>query len=274
MIAILCKLSESVMVAVKAFLLALITYLGLTSSLVAETFPDIIDRVRPSVVGVGIVRPPKRLNAKSPPFSYLGTGFAVDDGLTIVTNHHVIPKALDSKQQESLAIFVGQGESADARIAAIVATDPLRDLALLRIEGEPLPALGLAEERGQVREGSNIAFTGFPIGMVLGLYPVTHRGIVSAITPMVIPANTASELTAERFKRLHTPFDVFQLDATAYPGNSGSPLYLPESGQVIGVINSVFVKEGKESMLTNPSAITYAIPVRYVRELLHNVDTR
>ena len=251
----------------------LFTSLVVQPALAVESFPDIIDRVRPAVVGVGIVRPAKRLNASGPPVIYLGTGFAVEDGLTIVTNYHVIHKELNSKQQESLAIFVGHGESAEVRIAAIVAKDPLRDLALLSIEGEPIPTLEVAARGQELREGIDIAFTGFPIGMVLGLYPVTHRGFVSAITPMVIPANTARDLTAARLKRMRTPFDVYQLDATAYPGNSGSPLYLPENGQVIGVINSVFVKEGKESMLTNPSAITYAIPVRYVRELLHNVNS-
>ena len=42
-------------------------------------------------------------------------------------------------------------------------------------------ALDLAEKTKE-REGTEIAFTGFPIGMALGLYPVTHRGIVSAIS--------------------------------------------------------------------------------------------
>jgi S1-C subfamily serine protease len=56
------------------------------------------------------------------------------------------------------------------------------------------------------------------------------------------------------------------LDATAYPGNSGSPLYIPETGEVVGVINKVFVKESREAVLEKPSGITYAIPVRYVKQ--------
>ena len=63
-------------------------------------------------------------------------------------------------------------------------------------------------------------------------------------------------------------FQVFQLDATAYPGNSGSPLYDPASGTVLGVINAVFVKGLKETAISNPSGITYAIPARYVHALL------
>ncbi|MCW8949129.1 MAG: S1C family serine protease, partial [Sedimenticola sp.] len=60
----------------------------------------------------------------------------------------------------------------------------------------------------------------------------------------------------------------YQLDGTAYPGNSGSPVYDSQSGRVVGVLNSVFVKESKETLLERPSGISYAIPVRYVHALL------
>jgi serine protease Do len=63
--------------------------------------------------------------------------------------------------------------------------------------------------------------------MVLGLNAVTHRGIISAITPVVIPQVTAKLLEKKIVSRLTAPYNVFQLDATAYPGNSGSPLYQP-----------------------------------------------
>jgi S1-C subfamily serine protease len=68
--------------------------------------------------------------------------------------------------------------------------------------------------------------------------------------------------------RLAAPYNVFQLDATAYPGNSGSPLYHPESGQVVGIINKVFIQETKESVLQKPSGITYAIPIIHLQDLL------
>jgi S1-C subfamily serine protease len=61
---------------------------------------------------------------------------------------------------------------------------------------------------------------------------------------------------------------VFQLDGTAYPGNSGSPVYHAETGAVIGIVNSVFVKGTKESALTQPSGITYAIPAQKLKDLL------
>ena len=44
---------------------------------------------------------------------------------------------------------------------------------------------------------------------------------------------------------------MFQLDATAFPGQSGSPLYDGANGEVVGIINMVFVKGTKESALSS-----------------------
>jgi S1-C subfamily serine protease len=120
----------------------------------------------------------------------------------------------------------------------------------------------------KVREGEIYAFTGYPIGVVLGLHPATHRGMVSAITPSAIPAPRAGQLNPAVIGRLQDPYVVFQLDATAYPGNSGSPLYDTKTGHVVGIINKVFVQETKENILSKPSGISYAIPIRYAEQLL------
>jgi S1-C subfamily serine protease len=63
-------------------------------------------------------------------------------------------------------------------------------------------------------------------------------------------------------------FEVYQLDATAYPGNSGGPLIETDRGEVIGIINMVFVKSTKESVLSQPSGISFAVPARYLEELI------
>ena len=140
------------------------------------------------------------------------------------------------------------------------AIDPGSDLALLKIGGDALPALRLRDSDG-VKEGQAVLFTGFPIGAALGPYPATHRGMVSAITPIAIPQARSAELNPKVIRRLTSgSFPIFQLDATAYPGNSGSPVYDPESGEVLGIVNMVFVKGTKETALTQPSGITYAMP--------------
>ena len=82
--------------------------------------------------------------------------------------------------------------------------------------------------------------------------------------------NFLDELKQVRRLREGT-FPVFQLDATAYPGQSGSPLYDGASGEVVGIINMVLVKSTRESALSQPSGISYAIPSRALIELLARV---
>lgn len=228
----------------------------------ASTLADSIERIRPSIVGVGTYQPLRRPRSK-----LSGTGFVIGNGLLIATNHHVVNAELDIGHNEKLVAFIGHGREPKLRDVKIAAIDRRHDLALLRIEGSALPAMQLSDDSA-TREGDPIAFTGFPIGAVLGLYPVIHRGIVSAITPIVIPADNSRVLTGDHIHALRDPYLVFQLDATASPGNSGSPVYHELDGRVIGVINQVLVKGTKESVLTDPSAISYAIPMKFLRKLM------
>ncbi len=239
-------------------------------SVQSASLPDVIDRVRGGVVGVGKVYPPRQpIPKKKARLTFSGTGFVVGNGRQIITNAHVIPEQIDSDNNERLAIFSGTGHQNQAHYARVIKVDAEHDLALLAIDSPALPALQLGDS-DQVREGQSVVFTGFPIGMVLGLFPVTHQGIIAAITPMARPAERAATLNAAQIRRMRNMFNAFQLDAIAYPGNSGSPVYEPETGRVIGVVNSVVVKESRESLLTRPSGISYAIPAKYVKSLLGN----
>lgn len=224
-----------------------------------------IEHVKPSIVGIGTVQ-----KTRSPPVNFLGTGFVLDDGLHVITNAHVVPEVLDNANNESYTVITGKGKKPELRAATVAAIDKDHDLVLLKISGEALPAMQLGDA-SKVREGQTLIFTGFPIGMILGFYPVTHRAMVSSITPIILPAHNSRQLNAKMISQLQKPaYAVFQLDGTAYPGSSGSPLYDPETGLVYGVINMVFVKGKKEAALSNPSGITYAIPGNYIRELLQH----
>jgi S1-C subfamily serine protease len=230
----------------------------------ADGLARVIPTIKPSVVGVGSF-----LKTRSPSVMFSGTGFAVGDGLSIITNAHVVPMTLDAAKMEELGVVVGSGQDFRFRAARLVALDRAHDLAHLRlIDGPPLPALALGDSR-TASEGQALALTGFPLGMVLGLNHVTHRATLSAITPIVMPSISSRRLDARAITQLQRdPLKIFQLDGTAYPGNSGSPVYDVESGLVLGVINMVFVKGLKETAITSPSGISYAIPARYVQELL------
>lgn len=226
--------------------------------------PELIERVKPSVVVIGTLQ-----RTRSPQFVMRGTGFVVGDGYEVATNAHVIQEELNVAAGETLAIiFRSATAAAQQRLAKVIRVDKVHDLALLRVDGQALPALILHDSES-VREGQSVAFTGFPIGGALGLSPVTHRGIISSITPIVLPSANARQLNARVVQQIRSgSFDIYQLDATAYPGNSGGPLYETTRGEVIGIINMVFVKESKESVLSKPSGISFAIPVRYLRELM------
>jgi S1-C subfamily serine protease len=225
---------------------------------------EIIVAAKPSVVAVGTYNA-----TDNPRFAFRGTGFIVGKGDMVITNAHVLPEVLPAGTQTVLAIQTPKGATdAQLRIATLLGLDRARDLALLRIEGAALPALPLADDT-RLREGMSVAIIGYPIGGALGFTPVTHRGIISSITAIALPAPTSQALNAQAIKQLRQgSFDIYQLDATVYPGNSGSPVFDVATGQVVAVINMVLVKGSKESALTHPSGISYAIPVRFVIDLL------
>jgi len=240
---------------------AFLVFCWLVPAQAHNPLPETVDQVRPGVVAVGVYNP-----LGSPRQEFRGTGFVVGNGHQVITNHHVLPKKLSDKHKEVIAVFSGRGNKVRVHEARVLAKDLSNDLALLYISN-PLPALQLAKP-GSVREGEQIAFTGFPLGMVLGLYPVTHQGIISAIIPLAQPQISSKAITPDMLRSMRASSMTLQLDATAYPGNSGSAVYLRSSGKVVGVLNSVWVKENKESVMQKPSGISYAIPVRHVHELL------
>ena len=239
-----------------------------SDSSVARTSPG-IEKVRSSIVAIGTYQ-----LTRVPQFRFLGTGFVVGNGTLAATNAHVLPAALDAgSDPEVLVAMVPSGEPsrAPARRLSRLAVDDEHDLALLTIDGPALGPLSLRDS-ASVAEGDSLLFTGFPLGNVLGLFPVTHRAMVAAIAPVAMPAATAQQLDAKVLRRLrNAAFPVFQLDATAYPGNSGSPLYDPATGEVVGILNMVFVKSTKEAVLSQPSGIAYAIPSRFLSEMLNRV---
>lgn len=233
------------------------------STVVGAELSSTIEKIKPSIVAVGTFKA-----TQSPQFAFRGTGFVINSSNEVVTNSHVLPDSTQLDSPELAVLVRGPQERIAIRRAQVVRKEPAHDLAIIRVEGPPLPALEIGDSNN-VREGQAIAFTGFPIGGALGFTPVTHRGIIAAKTPIALPGGNARQLNDKLIQQLKRgSFEIFQLDATAYPGNSGSPLYDPETGTVIGVINMVFVKGSKEAAITNPSGITYAIPVLHLKALL------
>lgn len=225
--------------------------------------PDTIARVKGSVLLVGTY-----VATDSPRFQLRGTGFIVGDGRLVVTSAHVLPARSSGADTRSLVVQVRKSdEEWEPRTVTTLGVDVARDLALLRMEGPAGPALNMGDSR-LVQEGDALAFMGFPIGGLLGYSAVTHRAVVSSITSGLGGSPTGP--TPKTSGRGASPdsLQIFQLDGTAYPGNSGGPLFHPETGEVLGVMNMVLIKSTGESAMSQPSGISYAIPSRYVVELL------
>lgn len=226
----------------------------------AEEVPDLIARAKPSIALVG-----SYAETDSPRFTFFGTGFAVRDGNTLVTCAHVVQLEMSATAERKLSVQVRTSTGWEQRNVTSVNKDVPRDLAILRFDGPPVPALQLAAG-DTVREGQSVLTIGFPLGGALGFSPVAHRGMVAARTAMVPPANRAAGLNERAIAQLRQGrLEVYQLDMTAYPGNSGGPLLDIASGRVVGVVSSGIVKASREYALSSPSGITYAVPVGWLR---------
>ena len=66
----------------------------------AQALPDTIEKIKPSIVGIGTFQETRR-----PPANFRGTGFVVADGLHIVTNAHVLPERVDTEKKKPSAYF-------------------------------------------------------------------------------------------------------------------------------------------------------------------------
>jgi len=250
--------------ALQAMLLAGVIGLVSGAGPVRAGLPEVVEAIKSSVLPVG------SYNAlKSPRFNFHGTGFVVGNGNLLVTNAHVLPSGANVDLDAKLMVLLPRATGTpELRAASVVDTDPVRDLALLRIDGSPLPALRLGDS-ASVREGQAVALMGFPMGGALGFRTVTHRGIVASIANVAPPAPTSRQLDELVVRQLREgPLELLQLDAIAYPGNSGGPLFDPDTGLVLGVLSMGLLKSTREAALSQPTGISYAVPVRHVLNLL------
>ena len=226
---------------------------------------SLIASAKGSVCAVGTFSP-----LDSPRFGFRGSGFFVGDGTKVATCWHVLPEGIvDGRAaRPGLAIQLTAADgSLEVREAELVASQRQHDLAVLNIKGpavRPLPV-----SRQPPFEGTDFVLIGFPIGGVLGFRQVAHRGMVASIVASALPTASSRQLSEGAVARLREgSFELLQLDATAYPGNSGGPLLDTTTGEVLGVVNMVLLKGQRESALSQPTGISYAVPARYLIDML------
>ncbi len=161
-----------------------------------------------------------------------GSGFIVDQDGIVLTNAHVVDGA------SRVTVKLPDRREFQARV---LGTDPMTDVAVLKIEAKNLPTVPLGSEK-DLRVGDWVLAIGSPYGFE----NTATVGVVSA---------KGRSLPDESY----VPF--IQTDAAINPGNSGGPLFNAR-GQVVGINSQIFSHTGGYQGLAFSIPIDVALKVK------------
>ena len=222
------------------------------STVPVTSYADIVSRVSPAVITIHSemrVRAPQQYPFMDDPMfrqffgdrlpqqmpeqrrSGLGSGVIISTDGYILTNHHVIDGA------EQIKVDLNDNRTLDAKI---VGSDPLSDLAVLKIDATNLPVLALGDS-DKVRVGDVVLAIGNP----LGIGQTVTMGIISA-------KGRQTGLSSGNFE------DFLQTDAPINQGNSGGALVSTNS-ELVGINSQILSPSG------GSIGIGFAIPSNMAR---------
>jgi serine protease Do len=176
--------------------------------------PAVVVKARPAVVNIAIRQVTYDALLRAVPAQGLGSGVIFDPRGYVLTNNHVVQGA----QQIRVTLPDGRGFP-----GKLVGTDPITDLAVVKIDGRDLPVAPLGDS-SKLEIGETVIAIGNPLGLEGG--PTVTVGVVSALTRSIEDPGGPT---------LH---DLIQTDAAINPGNSGGPL-IRMSGEVIGINTAI-----------------------------------
>ncbi len=230
-------------------------------------FADIVERVKPAVVGVrvrieGVMTSDEpQEEAPLPPRSpfdrffrhfgipipdapvpksgfALGSGFFISGDGYVVTNNHVVANGT------SFEVTTDSGKTYQAKV---IGTDPQTDLALIKVSGSTdFPYVRLAA--GVPRVGEWV----LPVGNPFGLGGTVTAGIVSA---------RGRDIGAGPYE------DFIQIDAPVNKGNSGGPSFNVR-GEVIGVNTAIFSPSG------GSVGVAFDIPAETIKLIIQQLKDK
>jgi S1-C subfamily serine protease len=203
-----------------------------------DAFVASVRRLRPSVVLLSMRVPPE--NKKDRYDDAYASGFVVASGnwgSDVLTVQHAIEGAWD------LRITIANRWRAPARV---VASNEDLDLALLRTPRRRLPVISLGSSSHLQSE----------VGRELGLlgYPVPDEFDDEGL-------GLATSLDTGRLSSIRK--DALEVTLSIVPGESGAPVFVATTGEVVGVAESRFDEE---------RSIGFAVPIDDVKSFLHRVD--
>jgi serine protease Do len=177
----------------------------------------------------------------------LGSGFLISPDGYILTNDHVAGNAA------KIIVTTTGGKQYDAKL---IATDPIQDVTLLKIEAENLPFLTLGNS-DDLAIGEWAIAMGNPFGLFkLNDKPTVTVGVIS---------NTGVNLGMDQGKNYR---NMIQTDAAISSGNSGGPL-LNANGEVVG-INAVIRSTAQSNEGAGSIGLGFAIPINKVKTIIED----
>ena len=169
----------------------------------------------------------------------LGSGVIANADGYIITNNHVV------ENTDELEVVLFDGSEYDAEL---IGTDPLSDLAVVKIDAsDPLPYITFGQAEN-LRVGQWVMAFGSPLDQALS--NTVTAGIISALGRSIqLPAGSTGQTTLGNF---------IQTDAAINPGNSGGPL-VNLRGELVGINNAILSRSGGNQ------GIGFSIPISTVR---------
>jgi serine protease Do len=225
-------------------------------------FAPVVDKVVPAVVNIAsskIVRTPQDQMSPffSDPFfrqffgviprtpqrqleSSLGSGVIVNSSGYILTNNHVVSGATD--------IEVSLSDRRSFK-ATIIGTDPMTDVAVIKLNASNLPVLVLGDS-----DSLNVGNFVLAVGNPFGLAGTVTMGIVSA--------KGRGNLGIEGYE------NFIQTDAAVNPGNSGGAL-VDVRGELVGINTAIVAGNGGGNQ-----GIGFAVPINMARQVMDQILKR
>lgn len=185
------------------------------------TISEVVSKVKPSVVAINVEAVTYNIFNQPSKVEGAGSGWIIDKDGYIVTNNHVVEGA------DNVTVTLADGSKFSAEM---VRTDPLTDLAVVKIDAHDLPALDIGDS-SKLEIGDWVVAVGNALGMGIS----ATAGIVSALDISLAesPGQTLQGL--------------IQTDTAINPGNSGGPL-VNLAGEIIGINSIKIAQVGVEGM--------------------------
>jgi len=202
--------------------------LNIEADVFSKAFIEVAEKVTPSIVQINVISKMKKGNSQdffffpfrgedSPETEGSGSGVIISKDGYIVTNNHVVENATK--------VTVGLWDKRKLE-AKVIGTDPLTDLAVIKIDADDLPIAYLGNS-DNIKVGQWVMAIGNP----MALQSTVTAGIISALNRGQL------RLIADSYG----VEDFIQTDAAINPGNSGGAL-VDLSGAVIGINTAIATK--------------------------------